>query len=157
MSWISVDDARLSDLSVGGWIGMGTGVLGIAGILYTVGEWAAFGSDPAAGILIGGLATVLGFAFAHDNATPEEEGNCENCGAHVRTHASRDTADEVVLVQTSGKPRRAEVGPLSVVLQYQRPEYIYCSGECAAEDERILISGESVETSTSAEVSERVH
>jgi len=156
MSAVSVDDARLSDLSLGGWFGVALVVGGLGGAGYELVQWATVGSDPAGGLLFGTFLAIVGAALAHDNATPEQEGNCENCGAHVRTHSSRDSADEVVIVQASGRPRRASVGPLSIVLQRQQPEYLYCSGACTEEDTRVVISGDDYETPTTAEVSGRV-
>jgi len=156
MSAISVDDAQLSDLSPAGWLGLGIATLGVGGILYEIGVWLSIGADPIEGLVLGTLATILGLTLAHDNAMPEEEGNCDNCGAHVRTHSSRDTADEVLLVKASGKPRRARIGPLSIALQSQNSEHLYCSGSCAAEDSRVMITGDDHETPTAAEVEDAV-
>ena len=154
---LDVDDARLSDLGPGGWLGLGATVVGAGVAVNAAAEWALSGADPAAGILIGGFVAIIGAALAHDNATPDEEGNCEYCGAHVRVHSSRDTADELVLVQMSGRPRRVSLGPLSVVAQRQRPEYVYCSGECAAEDTRAVITSEDHQASAATrEVGQRV-
>jgi len=153
---LSVDDARLSDLSIGGWLGVGLTALGVVIAANSAAEWALSGADPAVGIF-GGFLALIGAALAHENATPDEEGNCENCGAHVRVHSGRDTADEVVLVRMSGRPRRVTLGPLSVVAQRQRREYVYCSGECVTEDTRTLITSEYHQaTAASREVSQRV-
>ncbi|MFC6757884.1 MULTISPECIES: hypothetical protein [Haloarcula] len=154
---LSVDDARLSDLSVGGWLGVGLAVLGIGIVATSAGEWLLSGADPIAGLVGGGFVALIGAALAHDNATPDEEGTCEHCGAHVRVHSSRDTADEAVLVRMSGRPRRISLGPVSVVAQRQTTEHLYCSGECASEDTRAVITSDDHQaTAATAEVSQRV-
>ena len=153
---LDVDDARLSDLSLGGWLGLGAVPVGLGAMVHSIGQWALTGADPAAGILVGGLVAIIGAAFAHDNATPETMADCENCGRRVRIHASRDTADEVVLVQMSGRPRRATVGPLSVVVQTRKREYWYCSDECAVEHTRPVMSTERNQaTAATSEVGQR--
>ena len=154
---LSVDDARLSDLGPSGWLGVALATLGAVIVANSAVEWALSGADPAAGLLGGGIVAVIGAALAHDNATPDEEGNCENCGAHVRVHSGRDTADEAVLVRMSGRPRRISLGPLSVVAQRQRPEHLYCSGECATEDTRaVMTSADNQATAPTQEVRQRV-
>ncbi|WP_436931673.1 hypothetical protein [Halosimplex halobium] len=131
---LEVDDARLSDLGIPGLFGLALAVAGVA-----LGVDQALGGDLVAGVLLGGFLCLLGAALAHDDATPECDATCATCGDHVRGHASRDGVDEYVVVHSSGSPRRVSLGPLSVVKEEQTLESVYCSGECAAEDERVLL------------------
>lgn len=153
---LSVDDARLSDLSIGGWLGIGLAALGVVIAANSVGEWVLYGADPVVGIVGGGFVALFGAALAHDNATPEADGVCEMCGVRATTHSNRDSADEVILVRGSGKPRRATLGPLSVVLQTRDAEYLYCSGECADEHERVHVGETDTQPAATSEVTQRV-
>ncbi|WP_226010520.1 hypothetical protein [Halomicrobium salinisoli] len=136
---IDVDDVRLSDLSLEGWIGLGTGTAGVAGVGYTVITWAATGGDVLGGLLLGGVAVLLGTMLAYENGRPECDVACDNCGQHVRSHSSRDGVDEYVEVYASGSPRRISIGPFSIVAERREIDHVYCSGECADEDTRVLL------------------
>lgn len=152
---VEVDSARLSDLSLMGWLFVGVGAVGVGVVVQTVVEWAVSGADPSAGFVGGGILVIVGAGLAYIDAMPEWEGNCENCGEHVRTHSSRDGADEVVRVEATGTPRRASIGPFSVVVQRRKCDRLYCSGECADEDTVVLTGPHDHETAATTEVSDR--
>ena len=151
---ISVDSIRLSDLSFIGWAGIW---LAVGGVTYAVREivlasvWGGPWLDP---ILIGGFLALLGAAIAYENAQPECEAVCDHCGAYIRSQSSRDGADEYVKVHASGSPRRARLGPLSLVVRRCRSSFTYCSGDCAAADadSRVLIETVGHESGITAEV-----
>ena len=132
MTRLSVDGVRLSDLSILGW----SALLSAACLtLLTVQlgmEHAVTGDRPAFVVTaIGAVGLAL---FAYNEAAPEHEAACEHCGATARTQANRDGVDEVIEVHSSGSPRRATVGPFSMVVQTNSRTRIYCSGECADAD-----------------------
>ncbi|WP_372478941.1 hypothetical protein ACAH01_08905 [Halomicrobium sp. HM KBTZ05] len=133
-SLVSVDRVRLSDLSPIGWFGiaLAIGALGYAAndLLKTVvrgGPWV----DPLA---VAGVGLVFGFGVAYLDGGPEIESTCDHCGAYIRAQSSRGGVDEYIECHASATPRRATLGPLSVVLQRQTAEWTYCSGDCATAD-----------------------
>jgi len=134
---LEVDDARLSDLGLGGWFGL---AVVVAGVGLAVNQ--ALKGDVLAGLLIGGFVVLIGAALAYEDGTPECDTTCANCGTRVRSHASRDGVDEYVEVHASGSPRRVSLGALSVVKDRQTLEVVYCSGQCASEDDRALLERE---------------
>ncbi|ELZ23493.1 hypothetical protein C475_14508 [Halosimplex carlsbadense 2-9-1] len=145
---LEVDDARLSDLGFGGWFGLVIIGAGAAIAGSEIVDWATgSGSDVLLGVGLGAVVALVGAMFAYEDASPECDATCANCGAHVRAHSSRDSVDEYVEVNASGAPRRATLGPLSVVIGTHEHESIYCSGECAAKDDRVLLErdGEQLE------------
>ncbi|WP_254271093.1 hypothetical protein [Haloarcula marina] len=154
--FLSVDSVRLSDLSLLGWGGVW---LSVAGISYTVREvvlasvWGGPWIEP---IVIGGLIALLGGIGAYENARPECQSTCDHCGEIVRSHSSRDATDEFVEVHASGTPRRARLGPLSLVVERQQSTFVYCSGECATADaeSRVFIESIGHDTGITAEVAD---
>lgn len=131
---IDVDGVRLRDLSVGGWLGVGIVVLGIASVaqavLYPVG-------DPLLHYVGGPLVALAGASIAYNNAVAEVESRCETCGVPVRVHSGHGGTDEAVIVRGSAAPRRATIGPISLVIKRTTREAVYCSGTCADDDEWI--------------------
>ena len=119
---ISVDSARLTDLTVVGWAGLG---LSLGSAVYGIYALDALTVIPV----------LVGLAVAYFDALPEYDVSCDNCGDHVRVHSARDGTDEVVEVNAAGTPRRISVGGLSVVCQTDKQSFHYCSGACATEDE----------------------
>ncbi|PSQ06655.1 hypothetical protein BRC92_00350 [Halobacteriales archaeon QS_4_69_31] len=141
-SGIDADDTRLSDLSPMGVIGFVVAVAGLGWAGLELARFALSGGSTsleAAPFILGGFAFLIGAMIAYEDATPEVSATCDNCGSHVRSHSSRDRVDEYVRVFTSGSPRRLELGPLSIVTETQTLERVYCSGECAAADARIML------------------
>ncbi|QLH83220.1 hypothetical protein [Halosimplex pelagicum] len=129
-----VDDARLSDLGIPGMFGL---ALAVGAVVLAVEQ--GLKGNVTAGIVLGGFLGLIGAGIAHDDATPECDATCAACGERVRSHASRDGVDEFVEVHSSGSPRRISLGPLSVVKEEQTLETVYCSGACAAADDRVLL------------------
>ncbi|GGN92258.1 hypothetical protein [Haloarcula pellucida] len=132
--FLSVDCVRVSDLSPVGWFGIG---IGLAGVAYAAREITAamvFGGSWLESIVVGSLALVIGLGIAYADGGPEVEAACDHCGQYIRSQSSRDGVEEFVEVKASGSPRRAHLGPLSLVLQRQTEEWTYCSGDCAAAD-----------------------
>jgi len=149
-----VDDVQLSDLGPSGWFGVaiaGAGVaLGVDGLV----DGLAGTGDLLVGVGFGALIILVGAVLAYEDARPECEGTCDHCGEHVQANSSREGVDEYVLVVATGSPRRASLGPLSVVIGRQKDDKKYCSGECAAVDERVLLEkrgGQKVPATTSSE------
>ncbi|WP_018259334.1 hypothetical protein [Halomicrobium katesii] len=134
MTLVSVDGVRRSDLSVLGWaaiagascLALWTLVAGVEVLLY---------GDRVGDLVIGGVLTVVLLGFAQSEAAPEIEGTCQHCGESIRTQSNRDGVDEVVEVMSTVSPRRAAIGPLSVVLQTRTGEWLYCCGDCAQADQ----------------------
>lgn len=152
---IEIDDVRLSDLSLGGWFGIGLAGFGIYLIGDAVIEWVTTGGgDPIALSLFGGLIAVVGAMLAYDNGRPECESHCDACGEYIRSQSSQDGVSEYVEVHASGTPRRARFGPLSLVTERAMDQWVYCSGECAAADaeSRILVGHIKTEAVRAAEV-----
>lgn len=131
---IAVDGVRLRDLSVGGWLGLGIVAIGLASIaqavLFPVG-------DPLLHYVGGPIVALVGASIAYNNAVAEVESRCEACGVPVRVHSGRGGTDEAIIVRGSAAPRRAKVGPISLVIKRKTREAVYCSGACADEDEWI--------------------
>jgi len=144
---------RLSDLSTGGVV-----ALGVAGAGVAFGVWSAFesvmlGGDLILELLFSAVVFALGVMFAYDTAKPEYQGTCDSCGEPIECNSSRDSTDEVIVVKASGAPRRLSLGPLSIVVDRQRLERMYCSGECVESDTRVVLDAEldAAETSPSIE------
>ena len=160
MAAIEIDGVRLGDLSLGGWIAGGIGVLGLAvvadGLFEVVADlmWNAPVEAALVQATLGGLLILFGLVGVSDNATAEVDATCDNCGAHVRTHSGRDSADEAVIVEASGPPRRAHIGPVSVITQRQTKTRYYCSGTCADEDARVFIDARAPEKVPAPEVAD---
>jgi len=131
---LEADDARLSYLPLFGWL-----ALVFIGIGIAVGIDQALAGEYVGAVLAVAIFGVSGAMIAYDDATPECEAACANCGAHVCGHSSREGVDEFVEVHASGSPRRVSLGPLSAVMSTNTESLIYCSGECAAADERVLL------------------
>lgn len=136
MTRLSIDGVRLSDLSALGWAVLTGSAIIAAGTVGHGLELLVNGGTAEDMALFGiGIGAVLWLVYlAIDEASPEIEGPCDNCGTNVRTQENRDGVDEVVEVTSSGTPRRATVGGFSIVLQTCPAEYLYCSGECAQAD-----------------------
>ncbi|MBX0323875.1 hypothetical protein EGH21_12625 [Halomicroarcula sp. F13] len=151
---VEFDDVRLSDLSLGGWLGLVIAGVGLWAIGKALVEWVMLGNDPLVGLVAGGFFALIGAMLAYDNGLPECEAHCEACGGHIRSQSSRDGVSEFVEVRASGTPRRASVGPLTVVTERNRREWTYCSGECAAADaeSRLLVGHVETEAIRTAEV-----
>ncbi|WP_240150016.1 hypothetical protein [Haloarcula sp. JP-Z28] len=134
MSLIEVDNARRSDLSVVGWLGIGFAVTGLAYAGWTLVTAATVGGGIIDGLVVGIGAALLGGYVAYEIATPEMDAMCGHCGDRIFAHSGRDGHDETIEAHCSSDPRRGELGPLSVVLQRRTATFHYCSGECAAAD-----------------------
>ena len=134
MSVIEVDNARRSDLSVVGWLGVGLTACGLAYAGWTLMTAATVGGGIVDGLIIGVGAALLGGFVAYDSATSDIDVTCDSCGDRVFTHSGRDGHDESIAAHCSSDPRRGRLGPLSVVLQRRTATFHYCSGECAAAD-----------------------
>ncbi|WP_415381466.1 hypothetical protein [Halosimplex sp. TS25] len=149
---LEVDDVRLSDLGPGGWFGLALGGGGLAW-----GVHLALGGDFVGAALAIGLLGLVGGMFAYEDGTPECDSTCATCGAHVRVHSSRNGVDEYLEAHASGSPRRLSLGPLSVVVGTHELRSVYCSGECAAEDDRVLLDrqGEQIEPVQTSESDHR--
>lgn len=156
MSRVSVDSIQLSDLAIDGWLGIGLAGGGVFVITDGLVRWITEGADPISAVVVGVLLTLVGGILAYESAAPEFEGHCDSCGQYIRSHSSRDGADEVVRVEATGTPRRAKIGPLSFVLQRKKDDRIYCSGECAAGSTRVLMESHDHETIETAEVEDAV-
>ncbi|QIO23092.1 hypothetical protein [Haloarcula sp. JP-L23] len=151
---VDVDSVRLSDLSLEGWFGLGLITVGLVVIGQTAVEWDMFGDNPVAGLAVGGFLAVFGAFMAYENGRPECDETCDACGEHIRSQSSRDGLSEFVEVRASGTPRRARLGPLSVVTERNTGRWVYCSGKCAAADaeSRVLVSHVETEAVRAAEV-----
>jgi hypothetical protein len=139
--FISADDVRPSDLSAFGWFGVVIAGAGVGHAVYGVVDWFLWAGDPFGNLLLGGFALLFGAVVAHDNAKPECKTACDNCGTELYVHSGRDNVSEYVAAYASGPPRRATLGPLSLIIGRQEITREYCSGECAAEDSRVVIHG----------------
>jgi hypothetical protein len=145
MSVVSIDGARLRDLSIGGWLAIGLAVFGLGvvgtGLLEVLVDMMF--NDPLSGslgqALLGGILVAFGVSYAYSDATADVETTCASCGEEVRVHSGRDSVDEAHLVQASGPPNRAHLGPLTLTVSRQKVERIYCSGTCADEDARVFV------------------
>lgn len=135
MSVIEVDNARRSDLSVVGWLGVGLTACGLAHISWTLMTAATVGGGGIVnGLTIGVGAALLGGAVAYQSATPDIDAACDNCGDRIIAQSSRDGYDESIEVACTTDPRRGRLGPLSVVLERRTATFDYCSGSCADAD-----------------------
>lgn len=132
MTRLSVDGVRLSDLSVLGWSALVSAAC-LTMLTVQLGlEHVVTGDRPA---FVLSAIGVLAFAlFAYNDAAPEIEDTCANCGTTARTQRNRDGVDEVIEVHSSGSPRRLTIGPFSMVVQTNSQTRYYCSGDCAHAD-----------------------
>lgn len=146
MPSLDIDGFRFRSLSIGGWLALAIGLGVLAwGVIELVKYGLGIPGNHLGGAVIGGIVGFVALAFAYDSGTPEYEGTCDACGAYVCVDSSRDGADEYLVVCASGSPRRISYGPLSAVTQRQTTEWIYCSGECADADTRVILSEHDVE------------
>ncbi|WP_233560855.1 hypothetical protein [Haloarcula sp. Atlit-47R] len=152
MSVIEVDNARRSDLSVVGWLGIGLAVTGLAYAGWTLMTAATVGGGIVDGLVVGVGAALLGGYVAYEVATPEVDGSCDHCGDRIVNHSGRDSFDEHTVVHCSSGPRRGRLGPLPVVMLRRQAAFYYCSGDCADADadRRRLQSPSRVDDSTAA-------
>jgi hypothetical protein len=134
VSAIGVDNARRSDLSVVGWLGIGLAVTGLAYAGWTLMTAATVGGGIVEGLIVGIGGALLGGYAAYENATPEMDAMCDHCGDRIFEHSGRDGHDQCIEAHCSSDPRRGRLRPLSVVLQRRKATFHYCSGECAEAD-----------------------
>ncbi|WP_424001198.1 hypothetical protein ACOZ4I_15720 [Haloarcula salina] len=153
---ISVDCVRLSDLSPMGWFGIAIGLAGIGHAVHEITTAMVWGGPWLEPLVVAGFALAIGFGIAYIDGGPEVEAACDHCGQHIRAQSSRDGVDEAVTVEASGSPRRARLGPLSVVIQRHTSEWVYCSGDCAAADadRRVMIDEATHDHGLAAEVAD---
>jgi hypothetical protein len=148
---LNVDGVRLSDLTVAGLIGAAVAVVGIGGMLVGLVDLVT-GADWVGTLGGGALALLFGAVIAYEEARPEVDTHCAACGAAIRVHSSREGSDEAIMAKCSNDPKRAQLGPLSVVTEERKAEWTYCSGECAAADDRLVL-GATAEPTPTEEVS----
>lgn len=137
---VAVDGVRLSDLSIPGWLGLGLSAVSLGYLARESVGWLVFGGE-IDWLVMGAVGVLFGAAIAYMNGRAECDATCDHCGDRVWAHSGRDGDAEVVEVRSVGSPRRARLGPLSLVVERERMDHVYCSGECAEADShrRVLI------------------
>lgn len=132
-----IDGFRLKDLSPMALVFLALGAL--------IGAWAI--GDAVRKVLTGSpsgdVMGALGVAFAgfilfawfaYEIASPEYDQECDACGAHIRVNSGTDRRDGVLTARQTKSPRRLKLGPLSIVLQKRKRDYVYCSAGCVNRD-----------------------
>lgn len=90
-------------------------------------------------LALGGIVAAFAVWWVYDELKPRHDTACEHCGEPVYVHSNRRGTSEAFVVEAAGTPRRQRLGPLSIIRERKTSKDVYCSGECAAEDERFFV------------------
>jgi hypothetical protein len=133
---IDTDDVRARDLTPFG-LFMGAVILLLgAGGVYEIGQQIVAGNvtNVLFGLFLALFLLVLFGKVVWDEAAPEVDEPCENCGEHIVANSGDDDTTKFVIVRGVGEPDRVSIKGFSFVVSPTKDERVYCSPGCAAED-----------------------